>query len=335
MTRGKIDHLIDKELLDTPIYKLGLENLDMPFPAQIERLFSTLSKRGLNIDLKIWPSDEWFSPEGKAGIAIPFTLMHPRLIALEKKILGFCEGSTPKEFYKLLVHECGHAIDHAFKLKEDARRDKVFGDSNKKYPRYYIPKPYSKNYVKHLPNSYAQSHPDEDFAETFSIWMRPKAQWKKQYKGWAALEKLKYMDEILRECRGVEQKQRMHNTLLNATRDTRTLREYFAWKKKDFNVNGNRYFKHRLQMKAFEKTKSYEIVKPTLKAIEKDICHSISKRLKIKKYLVKSMLKEIEKEMKIKKLRLKEDQLSKSEIEKLIYESSNDFIQTKSHRIKM
>ena len=335
MTRGKIDHLTDSELLDTPIYKLGLEHLDLPFPTEIDRLFKTLHKRGLDVDLKIWPSDEWFSPDGKAGIAIPFTLMHPRLIALEKKILGFCEGATPNSFYKLLVHECGHAIDHAFKLKDDYAREEIFGDSNKKYPRYYIPKPYSKNFVKHLPNSYAQSHPDEDFAETFSIWMRPKSQWKKQYADWPALKKLKYMDRILNECKHTEQSQRMHNTLLNATRDTKTLREYFQWKKKDFNVNGNRYFKHRLEIQAFEKAKSYEIVKPTLKAIEKDICQSISKRLKIKKYLVKSMLKEIEKEMAIKKLTLKLNSLSKKEVEELIYESSVDFIKTKSHRIKM
>jgi hypothetical protein len=43
---------------------------------------------------------------------------------------------------------------------------------------------------------YAQKHPDEDFAETFAVWMTPRSNWRKRYQGWGAMQKLKYMERI-------------------------------------------------------------------------------------------------------------------------------------------
>ena len=68
--------------------------------------------------------------------------------------------------------------------------------------RYYKPNPASRNYVQHLRLWYAQSHPDEDFAETFAVWLRPRSNWRTRYIGWPALKKLRYVDELMGELAG-------------------------------------------------------------------------------------------------------------------------------------
>jgi hypothetical protein len=99
-----------------------------------------------------------------------------------------------------LRHECGHAIEHAFSLQKRPRRRELFGSSSVDYdPRTYRPHPYSKSFVKNLPNWYAQAHPDEDWAETFAVWLDPESDWRKRYRGWKALAKLEYVDEVM--CR--------------------------------------------------------------------------------------------------------------------------------------
>lgn len=330
MAQGKINLLSDKKLLNTPIKDLGIDFSKLPHPGMIRKLKNILLKRGIKLNPLIWASDEWYCPVGKSSIAIPFTLFHPRLIKLEKQFLGFCEGANENEFYKLLVHECGHAIDHAYKLNKDIFREEFFGSSKAPYPQYYLPKPYSKNFVRHLKNNYAQSHPDEDFAETFSVWMGNKTEWKKKYTA-GALDKLLYMDYLMQEIKETKPYINTKKKELKASEDTRTLREYFQWKKKSFDVQGSRFYKNKLDLN-FKRSN----LKFSLKPIEKEICHTISKRTKIKKYIIQSMLKELEKEMLMKKVSLKlSSQNNKKKIEKLIYENSFEFIKKKSHRIKM
>jgi hypothetical protein len=53
--------------------------------------------------------------------------------------------------------------------------------------------------VRHLPGWYAQKHPDEDFAETFAVWLTPRSNWRKRYRGWGAMEKLRYLDRLARK----------------------------------------------------------------------------------------------------------------------------------------
>jgi hypothetical protein len=65
-------------------------------------------------------------------------------------------------------------------------------------PLYYRPNPASR-LVQHLRLWYAQSHPDEDFAETFAVWLTPRSNWRKRYEGWPALKKLQYVDELMAE----------------------------------------------------------------------------------------------------------------------------------------
>ena len=59
-----------------------------------------------------------------------------------------------------------------------------------------------KSFVRHLPNWYAQAHPDEDFAETFAVWLAtPRRSGARAIAGWKALEKLEYVDALMREAR--------------------------------------------------------------------------------------------------------------------------------------
>ena len=136
------------------------------------------------------------------GIAHPFYLAHPRLMKLEKKMMFDVEGGTWRECMAILRHEAGHAMQHGYQLQRRRRWQQLFGPSSKRYPRYYRPNPASRRYVQHLRLWYAQSHPDEDFAETFAVWLRPRSNWRTRYAGWPALKKLEYVDELMGEIAG-------------------------------------------------------------------------------------------------------------------------------------
>ena len=112
------------------------------------------------------------------------------------------EGGTWSECMAILRHEAGHTIQHAYQLQRRRRWQQLFGPSSKRYPRYYRPNPASRRYVQHLRLWYAQSHPDEDFAETFAVWLRPRSNWRTRYAGWPALKKLEYVDELMDEIAG-------------------------------------------------------------------------------------------------------------------------------------
>ena len=100
---------------------------------------------------------------------------------------------------RILRHEAGHVVQHAYQLHRRRRWQELFGRSSTHYPSYYRPNPASKHYVQHLRLWYAQSHPDEDFAETFAVWLAPRSNWRKRYEGWPALKKLEYVDELMAE----------------------------------------------------------------------------------------------------------------------------------------
>lgn len=165
-------------------------------------LHEELDERGIRLRPHTWISSEWFSPGGVPGIAIPFYLAHPRLMKLEKKMMFDVEGGTWRECMAILRHEAGHAIQHGYQLQRRRRWQQLFGPSSKHYPRYYRPNPASRRYVQHLRLWYAQSHPDEDFAETFAVWLRPRSNWRTRYAGWPALKKLEYVDELMSEIAG-------------------------------------------------------------------------------------------------------------------------------------
>ena len=59
-------------------------------------------------------------------------------------------------------------------------------------------RPFSRDYVRNLPGWYAQKHPDEDWAETFAVWLTPGLNWRRDYADWpVALAKLEYCDRMV------------------------------------------------------------------------------------------------------------------------------------------
>jgi hypothetical protein len=113
------------------------------------------------------------------------------------------EGGARRECMQLLRHEAGHVVEYAFALHKRKRWQRLFGRAGARYPDHYQPDPSSRDHVQHLRRWYAQCHPDEDFAETFAVWLTPRSAWKKRYAEWPkALEKLEYVDEVMTEIAG-------------------------------------------------------------------------------------------------------------------------------------
>jgi hypothetical protein len=188
--------LLDVRMADLPLRIEGL------LADRVAQLRDELAARGLQAGLHVYLSDEWFTPDGANSIAIPFYLAHSRLAALEEAQMLEVEGGEHEWCMRILRHEAGHAIDNAYRLRRRRVRRQVFGPPSKPYPEFYTPKPYSKSYVLHLDSWYAQSHPDEDFAETFAVWLTPNSEWRQRYAEWKALAKLECMDGLMQSIRG-------------------------------------------------------------------------------------------------------------------------------------
>lgn len=201
----ELTRMREEDLLQLRFCELNLQIEGTILELRINKLYKELKSRGLLFRPHIWISEEWFTPDGIPGFAVPFYLLHPRLIRLEKKMMYEAEGSTEKECMKILRHEAGHAIDHAFRLHFKKSWRQTFGSFTKKYPKYYVPKPNSMDYVLHFKGWYAQAHPTEDFAETFALWLAPGRKWEKRYEGWNALNKLHYVDSLMNSLKGLPQ----------------------------------------------------------------------------------------------------------------------------------
>jgi hypothetical protein len=192
----------DEELLRMRICDLKLKIAGTELESRIAKFEAELAAKGITIRPICYLGDEWFTPEGSVSIALPFYLAHPRLKKLEEKMMMEVEGGTEEWCMRLLRHEMGHVLNHAYLLAKDRRWRKLFGSTSLEYSESYRARPYSRRFVRHLDDYYAQSHPEEDFAETVAIWLTPDLDWRRQYRGWKALEKLEYVDRVMQELAG-------------------------------------------------------------------------------------------------------------------------------------
>jgi hypothetical protein len=223
--------LSDEELLGVRLCDLKLSLAGTELQARTERIYQELAARGLPFRPHVWLSTEWFSPDGVPGFAIPFYLAHPRLMALEQRNMHEVEGGTPRSCLQLMRHEAAHALDNGYVLHKREDWIEVFGRFDSDYESHYQPKPYSKRFVRHLELWYAQSHPAEDFAETFAVWLDPASRWRSRYRGWAALHKLDYLDRLMRSIRGKRPERRARDRIEPISELEQTLGEYYRQKR--------------------------------------------------------------------------------------------------------
>ena len=188
-----------QEILKKPIRELGLKLEGSPLERFVQQLHRELERKGLK---KFRPAcyltDEWGCPSGEPVIGIPFYLADRRLARLEQE-LNDLEDSRQIMMY--LRHEAGHAFNYAYGLYKTPEWRRLFGPYRRRYNDDYRPIAFSHSFVRHIEGWYAQKHPDEDFAETFAVWLTPRSQWRKRYQGWPALEKLQYVNRTARQLR--------------------------------------------------------------------------------------------------------------------------------------
>ena len=198
------DHWKDERerLLKHRISELGLTIEGTAVERLATRLYDELRERGLAFFPPVYLSDQWGCPDGIPIIGVPFYLADPRLARIEEEEAMSVE--TEDEMMRYLRHEAGHAYNYAFRLHDDADWHRLFGPYSRPYRDRFRVDPLSRAHVRHILGWYAQKHPDEDFAETFAVWLTPDLNWREAYKGWAALKKLKYVDKVMRTLHGAE-----------------------------------------------------------------------------------------------------------------------------------
>ncbi|MCA9064260.1 MAG: putative zinc-binding metallopeptidase [Planctomycetaceae bacterium] len=236
----------DETLLEVRLCDLGVRIAGTTIESRIERLYGELEARGIHFRPHCWVSDEWFSPDGIPGIAIPFYLLHPRLARLEERQMLEIEGGPEESCMRILRHEAGHTIDTAFRLSRRRRWQELFGKRSAPYPKNYQPRPYSRSYVHHFDMWYAQSHPAEDFAETFAVWLKPRSGWRRRYEGWPALKKLLYVDELMTET-GPTRPQIQCRRQVDPLKSLRkTLREHYTARRQYYGIGQNSFYDNEL-----------------------------------------------------------------------------------------
>jgi hypothetical protein len=227
----------DARLLDLRLCDLDISIEKSGLKASIDHLFSELEASNIRFRPHFWLSDEWFTPDGVPGIAIPFYLAHPRLARLELNQMLEVEGGTEEWCLRILRHEVGHAIENAYLIRRRRRRQALFGTTSVPYPDSYTARPYSRSYVTNLDAWYAQSHPDEDFAETFGVWLNPESDWPERYIGWPAMKKLEYVDDLMREIAPKEPLVTSRRRIDPLSQLKKTLREHYKARLKHYGLD--------------------------------------------------------------------------------------------------
>ena len=284
----------------SPDQLLGLRICDLPVSIEncwldscVKKLYRELAAHRIKFKPECYLADEWLTPDKEPVIGVPFFLAHKVLIKLEKSMMLEAEGSTRVWCMRLLRHEAGHAINYAYGFYRRKKWQKVFGQFSADYPDTYRFRPYSKSFVRHLEDYYAQYHPDEDFAETFAVWLTPGSDWQNHYQGWKALVKLRYVDELMGEIKDRDPLVKTGDKFWRASRMRMSLRSYYKKRKEfcaedfpDFHDSNLR----RIFLKKNRRTSHCAIAAQLIKKYRPDILSNISHWTGEKKYIINDLL---------------------------------------------
>jgi len=251
----QLDTLSDEQIMQLRIKDIGLKIEGSKLEHLIGQLYDELQAKGIEFRPPCYLTDEWLTPDKIPIIGIPFYLSNPRLKKIEKKMMLEVEGGTDKSFMRFLRHECGHSINYAYELYKKTRWRQLFGKFSTTYAGSYYFQPYSKRFVIHLSGHYAQSHPDEDFAETFALWLNPTVNWQAKYKGWPAIRQLQYVDGLMKRP-GVAKplKEFKGRPPFSAERMLSSLQSYYERKKRSLGPDFQGYYDDSLKQTFSEKS---------------------------------------------------------------------------------
>jgi hypothetical protein len=214
-----------KALLPQRISQLGLRLEGSPVERYVRLLYRELGRKGLtHFRPRCYLTDEWGCPDGEPIIGIPFYLADPKLARLEQEIDDLEDARAIRMY---LRHEAGHAFNYAYRLHATPEWRDLFGPFNRPYRERYRPVPFDRRFVRHLEGWYAQKHPDEDFAETFAVWLTPGSRGRQRYRGWPAMRKLRYVARSAREVGGKEPLVRLASTDITVEEMDMTVEEFF------------------------------------------------------------------------------------------------------------
>lgn len=192
-------------LFEKRICDLGLRIKGSPIEPFIEQLEQELTAKGMDYKPSFYLTDSWGCPDRVPAVGIPFYLACDSLGRIEREQTGSLEDD--QMIMQFLRHEVGHALNYAFRLWKEPSWRATFGSFSKPYRDVFYPNPWSRHFVRHICScpyryTYAQKHPDEDFAETFAVWLTPRSGWRRKYRDWPAIEKLKYVDRLMHRICG-------------------------------------------------------------------------------------------------------------------------------------
>ncbi|MGB0714457.1 MAG: putative zinc-binding metallopeptidase [Phycisphaerae bacterium] len=323
----------DDELLGVRLCDLGLRIEGTQLESCLARSVKELKERGLRLRPHFWLSTEWFTPDGVPGVALPFYLAHPRLKRMERRQMLEVEGGTSRTCMRLLRHEFGHAIDNAFRLSRRRKYREIFGSAATPYPDHYHPKPFSRRFVLHLDYWYAQSHPSEDFAETFAVWLTPGSNWKKVYRGWPAMQKLLYVDELMKEIADTPPPVRTRERTEALSQVKMTLGEYYEQKRERYGALYPEFYDRDL-LKLFSADGPGEPASRFLTRIRSDIRKLVADGTGEYHYTIDLVLREMIERSRQLKLRLdKPAELARDEAIVLVTVQTMNFLHSGFHRI--
>lgn len=329
--------LSDEQLLDVRMCDLPISLRGTDVEARIQCVDAELEARGL-AKPHYWLSDEWFSPDGVPGVAVPFYLAHPRLAKLELSQMLEVEGGDEETCLKILRHEAGHATDNAYNLRRRSTRRRLFGSPTIEYPEYYTPKPYSRSFVQHLDHWYAQSHPDEDFAETFAVWLDPSDNWAARYAGWPAQRKLDYMDRLMKEIvtkQPVVVSKRQVDPL---PRLRKTLREHYRNKREHYGLDHPDFYESDLR-NMFSSAPEYArnpLAAKFLRRIRKEARATVASFTDSYQYTIEQLIEKIIQRCRELNLRLTEsEELTKSDFMVFLTVQTMNYLHSGRHRVAL
>ncbi len=199
--RFEADDDLPRELLEQRLCDFRLQIQGGPLESILARFEAELAEAGIRrLRPRYYLSDEWGVPDGTVAIAIPFYLADARLRSIQARRGVFVEGIDEADVLRYLRHEMGHVVNYAYRLHETEEWTRTFGPMSRPYEDDFRVVPFSPDFVRYLPGGYAQKHPDDDWAETFAVWMTPGLDWAGLYADApGALAKLRYAARVLAE----------------------------------------------------------------------------------------------------------------------------------------